>query len=217
MAIVKSGNDEYEILLTTFNERLQNDTHAYGITSEELSQLQSLVNEYKTKQLEKRNKALEAQAATTAFNELKRQAVPLVSKLRQRMNLHPEMTDEGRQLYNLSQRGGARTALSVPEVALLINLNGAAPGRVIISIGPNPTNARRNRKPKGALAILVQCHEGGAPTNDSEWQHLAQVTNLPVIHEPGSITGTFAYRACYIDRKGNRGPWSEKVKGTIAG
>jgi hypothetical protein len=32
----------------------------------------------------------------------------------------------------------------------------------------------------------VQSHEGGVPTNDSEWQHLAQVTSSPVTHQPRS-------------------------------
>jgi hypothetical protein len=217
MPVTNPNEEEFEALITSLNAQLQADTHKYGITPEELTQLQNLTTHYRNKRQEKRAKALEAQAATAAFNNVAKEAKPFVSRVRQRMNLHPEMNSEGRQLYDLAQRGGTRSPLSVPDVAPLIKLDFGTRGRMTISIGPNPTNARRNGKPKGAATILVQCHEGGVPTSESEWQHLAQVTSSPVTHQPSSGTHTFAYRACYVDRKGNRGPWRENATGTILG
>ncbi len=209
--------DPFGDLLTNFNDKLQNDATKYGVTADELDKLNELATTYVTKRQTKRDKAREANAATAALNTVTKSARPFVSKLRQRMNLHPEMTDESRQIYDLTQRGGARPTLQLPDEAPLLRLDFGTRGRMTIHAGPTPGQARRNGKPKGAVGILVQCHEGGVPTSDSEWQHLAQVTSSPVTHQPSSGTHTFAYRACYVDRKGNRGPWSQSATGTILG
>ena len=203
--------------LADLNDKLKKDTKKYGVTADEMTTLDALATDYVAKRQIKRDKAREADAATATLKTVTKSAKPFVSKLRQRMNLHPEMTDEGRQLYDLVQRGGTRTPLNLPTDAPLIRLDFGTRARMIIHVGPNPGNARNNGKPKGATGILVEHHEGGAPTSENEWQHLVQVTSSPVTHQPGGGTRTFAYRACYVDGKGNRSPWSESATGTIAG
>ncbi len=209
--------DPFGDLLTDLNDKLQQDTRKYGVTPDELTALNDLTTDYLAKRQTKRDKAREAQAAATALSSVTKTATPFVSRLRQRMALHPEMSDEGRQLYNLVQRGGPRVAVSLTEEAPLLRLDFGTRGRMTIHAGPNPGNGRRNGKPKGAAALLVEHHEGGAPTSENEWKHLVQVTSSPVTHQPGGGTRTFAYRACYVDGKGNRSPWSDMVVGTIAG
>lgn len=209
--------DPFGDQLTNLNDKLKQDTKKYGVTADEMTKLDALSLDYIARRQTRRDKAREAQAAATALIAVTKVARPFVSTLRQRMNLHPEMSDEGRQLYNLVQHGGTRTALTLPDEAPLLRLDFGTRGRMIIHAGPNPGNARSNGKPKGATAIVVEFHEGGAPTNENEWQHLVQVTSSPVTHQPGGGTRTFAYRACYVDGKGNRAPWSESATGTIAG
>ena len=209
--------DPFGDQLTDLNEKLKTDPKKYGLTADELAKLDNVAMDYVEKRQVKRNKAREADAATAALATVTKEATPFVSNLRQRMNLHPEMSDEGRQLYDLVQPSTTRTPTNLPMEAPLLRLDFGTRGRMTIHAGPNPGNGRKNGKPKGAIAILVEHHEGGAPTSENEWKHLVQVTSSPVTHQPGRGTRTFAYRACYVDGKGNRAPWSESATGTIAG
>lgn len=212
---IETPTDPIGDQLADLNTKLQADAKKYGVTPEELTQLAALATEYVAKRTEKRDKQREAQAATVSFATTAKQAKTFNSLLRRRMNLHPDMTSEARQLYQMPERNPNRTVTPVPNVAPFILLDTSIKGRTTINAGTNPGNLQRNTKPKGAVGLLVEHHENAAPANEAQWQHLKQVSSSPVTHKPEGSTRTFAYRACYVDKQGNRSPWSDVVVGTV--
>lgn len=65
---------------------------------------------------------LEADVASASLATATKTDKPFVNKLRRRMNLHPKMTNESRELYSLTEIRGTRTSSKFPDYASLVRV-----------------------------------------------------------------------------------------------
>ena len=90
-------------------------------------------------------------------------------------------------------------------------------GQVTIHWGQNPSNEGRNGKPAGVLACRLYYALGGIPANPSAWVELCSDTESPHLHElHNAAPQTVAYRAQYIDKKLQGGPFGDPVVCTVS-
>jgi hypothetical protein len=97
-------------------------------------------------------------------------------------------------------------------------------GRIRGHFGPNPANKNGNGLPTGVHGVIIAFAgttagvgtAGGAPTGAEAWLRLPKRSGSPFVHEVETAAPrTFAYRCRYVNRKGELGPWSAPVVGTV--
>ena len=89
--------------------------------------------------------------------------------------------------------------------------------RVTIHYGPNPHNERQNALPAGIFCVQIQYHRGGLPEHEDDWLILNTHTDSPythIVHEDTPMT--YAYRACWVDKKHNKGPYGDPAVCTVS-
>ena len=96
-------------------------------------------------------------------------------------------------------------------------LDHSMPRQVTIHYGPNPNNERENGRPEGTLGAYVEYHRGGVPEHEADWRLLRLDTESPSVHIVHEDSPTnYAYRVCWVDKKGNQGPYSTAVTCTVS-
>lgn len=98
---------------------------------------------------------------------------------------------------------------AVLELALpIFLLDWSKPHQITIRWGTNPGNASKNAKPGLCLGVQIQYHRGGVPEHESEWLTLDIDTRSSYVHSVhDDEPATYAYRMCWMDKKGNKGPY----------
>ena len=137
------------------------------------------------------------------------------------LQANPAMTDAARANAEITVPDRIPTPMD-PEAIYQIDpplcaLDHSMPGQITIHYGPNPQNERKNGRPEGTIGALIQYHRGGVPEQEKDWQMLELDTDSPythTIHENASIN--YAYRVCWVDKKGKRGPYSRPVTCSVS-
>jgi hypothetical protein len=162
-----------------------------------------------------------AQAAAQAAREQKdgaRQAVedalrPLVNQIQ----ATPTVTDAQRQSLGITVRSTTRTAVGAPTTRPVATVDTSQRLRHTISFVDELTPSSR-AKPDGVSGCEVWVKIGtAAPVDPSELVYLATDTKTPYTAEyDGADAGKIAYYMLrWVSTRGERGPWSQTVSGTI--
>lgn len=137
------------------------------------------------------------------------------------MQNNPDMTDHHREQLRITIPDRVRTEVP-PDLVLTtpapsIHLEWGVRGQCTIHWGLSPTNENLNAKPEGIHSARIEYCYGGIPTDESQWQFLAEDTNSPYIHSLGTDAPTkVGYRAQWVDVRERRGPYGEAVDVTIS-
>jgi len=169
--------------------------------------------------------AAEKEGAARAAMVTKRYAIAdalsLVRGSVKRLQANPAMTDADRADAGLTVPDPTKTATDpeyVRELPLaILVLDWSKPLQVILHWGTNPGDESNNARPANILGVQIQYHRGGVPEHESDWLTLEIDTRSPYIHvlhedEPT----TYAYRVCWMDKKGNKGPYCDAAICTVS-
>ena len=89
--------------------------------------------------------------------------------------------------------------------------------RVTIHFGLNPHDESHNARPAGTFGALIQYHRGGIPEHEDDWATLDIDTRSPYVHIVHEDTPTtYAYRACWVDKKAKKGPYGDPAVCTVS-
>jgi len=169
--------------------------------------------------------ALEKEGAYHAGVQTKRHgiadALTLVRPYVKRLQANPAMTDADRADAGITVPDPTKTATdpeAVRDLPLpILVLDWSKPLQVILHWGVNPGDESSNARPPNILGVQIQFHKGGLPEHESDWLTLDIDTRSPYIHivhddEPT----TYAYRICWMDKKGNKGPYCDPAVCTVS-
>ena len=162
-----------------------------------------------------------ARAATATKNGTLTLATNRVRQSAQRLQSDPNTTDADRAEAGITVRDKIRTPSSPDRVRELdtpnVLLDFSKPNQVTIHWGPNPLNEHENARPAGMLGVQIQYCRGGIPEHEADWHVLDIDTESPFIHVVHEDTPTtYAYRACWVDKKGRKGPYGAPAVCTVS-
>jgi len=162
-----------------------------------------------------------AKASTAHKNDLLGAALAMARDLAQRIQLDPNTTDEDRGNAGLTIRDlEPTTSMEDPvhtTASPLVALDFGERQQIGVHWGPNPQDERNNGRPECALGCEIQYHRGGIPEQESGWVVLVTDSASPYIHfleEEEPIK--YAYRARYLSKKLNYGPFCDPVECTVS-
>lgn len=159
-----------------------------------------------------------AEAAATAKTQARRELESLVRTLVRRLQASPAVSDAERQSLGLRVRDRTPTPIPPPSTRPRAAADTGQRLRHLLRLADETTPARR-AKPPGAAACLVFAKIGGAPPADaSECAFIGSASRGRLtVDYAGDDGGKPAhYLACWVNAKGQRGPWSETLTVTIA-
>ena len=165
---------------------------------------------------------LTAQTAASAAREdkdAKGEAVAAVLRpLVARIQATPTVTDSLRQALGLTVRSTTRTPAGVPTTRPVATVDTSHRLRHTIAFVDELTPTSR-AKPDDVSGCEIWVKVGAVPTDPSELSYLALDTRSPYVAEyDGADAGKIAhYMLRWVSTRGDRGPWSQTVSGTITG
>ena len=138
-----------------------------------------------------------------------------------RLQADPAMTDADRADAGIAVPDPTKTgtdAATVRELPLpILILDWSKPLQVILHWGANPGDESNNAKPPNILGVQIQYHRGGPAAQEADWVTLDIDTRSPYIHiVHDDVPTTYAYRVCWMDKKGNKGPYCDAVVCTVS-
>ena len=194
---------------------------AHGFTAVEICDLATTVLQAKLAA----DNAVEKQATARAAVVVKREAIARAVRLARndvrRLQADPDMTDADRANAGITVADTTATPLSAAAVHALAtpdcDLDFSKRHQVLVHVGFNPHNERENGHPAGTIGCMLQCHRGGVPEHEDDWVTLGIVSHSPYIHSVHEdAPTTYAYRACWIGKKMDLGPYGDPVVCTVS-
>ena len=194
---------------------------AHGFTLDEVCALVSAMLQVKLAADNAAEKQAAARAAVVVKKEAIARAVRLARADVRRLQADPDMTDADRANAGITVADTTATPLSAAAVHALAtpdcDLDFSKRHQVIVHVGFNPHNERENGHPAGTIGCMLQCHRGGVPEHEEDWVTLGIVTDSPFIHSVHeNEPTTYAYRACWIDKKLKLGPYGDPAVCTVS-
>jgi hypothetical protein len=167
------------------------------------------------------DKEADFRAAVVAKQNAIADAIHLAREDVRRLQADPTMTDTDRAAAGITVADATATDASAATVHELTPPV-CAPDwskrlQVTIHFGINPHDEHRNARPAGTLGAQIQYHRGGIPALEADWANLDIDTDSPyihIIHE--DVPTTYAYRACWVDKKLNHGPYGDPAVCTVS-
>jgi hypothetical protein len=207
-----------------FSDWLQNfityasaNSAALGLTAADITPVQTATTDFDTARAA--NDAMQAQArGTRATKDGKRGTTEdLTRTLVARIQTNPSVTDAQRSSLAITVRSGTRTAVGAPDTKPVATVDTSQRLQHTIAFVDELTPASR-AKPDGVQGCEIWVKIDGAPPVDpSELKYLATDTRTPYMAEfDGSQAGKTAYYMLrWVSTRGEAGPWSQTVSGTI--
>lgn len=142
----------------------------------------------------------------------------LARRLVQRLQTSTTVKDGDRHSLGLHVRSTTRTAASVPTTRPVATIDTSQRLQHTISFGDETTPGSR-KKPAGAMGCEIWVKLGTAPADPSELSFLAMDTKTPytAVYDGADAGKPAFYMLRWINRRGERGPWSQTVSATITG
>jgi len=221
MGYIPRSEAEQIAWLERFNIFMQANGASYGFTPAELAELDSLVTGAGTAF----NDGITLEIAYRAGVQLKKHTLAdAIAEARadvRRLQAAPNMTDEVRAEAEITVPDETPTTKSADAVEEITPpetvLDWSKRQRVTIHFGLNPHDENHNGKPEGIIGAQIQFHRGGLPEHEADWQILDIDSASPyvhVVHEDAPIT--YAYRACWVDTRRNKGPYGDPAVCTVS-
>ena len=194
---------------------------SYGFTLNEVCALVSTVLQARLVAASAAEKEVAYRAGVVAKREAVAAAIARSRDFVRRLQALPAMTDAVRAEAGITVPDTTKTAESPDAVEELtppeVVLDWSKRQRVTIHFGLNPHDENHNGKPEGMIGAQIQFHRGGLPEHEADWQILDIDSASPyvhVIHEDAPIS--YAYRACWVDTRRNKGPYGDPAVCTVS-
>ncbi|HUW60112.1 MAG TPA: hypothetical protein VMZ06_03820 [Candidatus Bathyarchaeia archaeon] len=194
---------------------------AHGFTPAEITTLNTDVGDADTAVTDTVDKEAIFRAAVVAKQGAIGDAIHLAREDVHRLQADPTMTDAERAAAGITVPDLTPTPASASAVHEHVPPE-CAPDwskrlQITLHFGLNPHDEHRNARPAGTLGAQIQYCRGGIPEHEADWVTLDIDTESPYIHIIHEDTPTtYAYRACWVDKKLNHGPYGDPAVCTVS-
>jgi hypothetical protein len=171
---IPSNDVDYDGWLVNFVEVLATNAGVVGLLPADVDPLAAAQSAFDTALSDHNMKQMAGKAAT-AFKDTRRtEADALLRPMIQRINNHPGMSQQLRELLGLDRTDIVQAATPIEALTPLVSLDSGI-GQVTVHWGPNPLNERSNGKPAGVKGGNVYRKKSG----ETDYQIVGFATTSP--------------------------------------
>ena len=213
---IPDSDVEFRAWLKRFLDYASANLAALGLVADDIAPVQAAATAFNTT-LDNNDVA---QAAARAAREAKDAAGDAVETqvrpLAQRLQASGTVLDAQRHSLGLNVRSTTRTPVALPTTRPVATIDTSQRLQHTISFGDEETPGNR-KKPAGVTGCEIWMKIGAAPVDPSELTYLATDTSTPytAVFDGADAGKTVHYMLRWVNRRGERGPWSQTVSATI--
>ncbi|MFH1231348.1 MAG: hypothetical protein V1709_07625 [Planctomycetota bacterium] len=210
------GDAEFDEWLRNFSDQLPAIATPLGIPPALITAVTTAYANWQVGYVAHQTAHNAAQSAAENKDELRGVGKDTVRAVAGMLQKHPNLTDAQRATLGITVLDTNPTPIS-PEYVVnlappLLLLDWKQRGQVTVHFGVNPSNEKRNAKPKDIAGARISYRIESGP-----WIFVADDTNSPYLHnlaitEPQNVE----YRTQWFDKKMRTGPYSETAKCTVS-
>lgn len=213
---IPTSDAEFSAWLNNFIKYADAHLAELGLVAADITPLSAAATAFNTA-VENSVAAQAAAKGTLATRDSARDtAEGLARPLVQLLQASPKVQNSDRQSLGLNVRSTSRTAVSAPTTRPVATIDTRQRLQHTISFGDEATPGSR-AKPDGVIGCEVWVKVGTAPADPSELTYLATDTKTPytAVYDGADAGKTAHYMLRWVNRRGERGPWSQTVSATI--
>ena len=212
------GNDSiFSTWAGSFVSTVGADIAAYGVSAEELTELQALEAEWNSSFTQLVDKRDAAKAATSAKDSKRQAYESMIRKLAQKMQNDPNVEEFRIIDAGLPAHSTTKTPNPIPTTAPIAAIETCAIREHFIRFTDWESSSSR-AKPRGVIGIEVWLHCGEeVPVDDNQYQMYAVSSRMSVsvTFDAEQAGKSVYYRFRYLNSKGQTGPWSMVYSSTV--
>jgi hypothetical protein len=190
---------------------------ALSIPAADVSSIQGFNSTWDAKYSGATAAAAAANAATQGKNDCRDDFVAFLRAFVARVQANSRVTDEHRQMMGLTVRAVTRTQVGAPTSKPVATVDTSQRLRHTINFVDELTPTSR-AKPDGVQGCEIWMKVGDpAPAGPDDVRYLALDTSTPymVVFDAADASKTAYYMLRWMSTRGETGPWSATVSGTI--
>ncbi len=214
---IPSSDADFDAWLKNFVDNVAENAAALGATPAQVTSLQAVKTDWDTKYPASITAQATAASAVQAKSDSRGAAEDFVRPFVSMLQANTAVTDAQRQALGITVRLKTRTAAGAPNSKPVASIDTSQRLRHTISFVDELTPTSR-AKPDGAQGCEIWMKVGDpAPSGPNDVHYLALDTRTPYVtdFEAGDAGKTAYYMLRWISTRGETGPWSQTVSGTI--
>jgi hypothetical protein len=216
---IPPADPEFHNWVVPFSAYVTANAAAMGVDPADATTLTAAVGVWTTAYPAHKTATGSAVAARTVKDQSRSNLEDIARPLIQQLQASPKVTDAQRNNMKINVHSTTRTPASVPTTAPMATVDTSRRLQHVISYRDS-TSPNSKKKPAGVANCEIWAKVGGpAPTDASQLTYLGNASKTPQIEEfTGAQAGlTVWYWLCWVNTRGDKGPWSEPISATIAG
>jgi hypothetical protein len=214
---IPTSDADFDAWQKNFVDYVVANAAALNITPAQVTSLQGQQTDWGVKFPNSNAKQAEANSAVQGKNDSRSLYQDLIRSYVNIVQSSPEVTDAQRQALGITVRSTTRAAVGPPTSKPMANVDTTQRLRHTINFVDELTPTTR-AKPDGVQGCEIWTKVGDpAPAGPSEVHYLALDTRTPyvVVFDAADAGKTAYYMLRWISTRGETGPWSATVSGTI--
>jgi hypothetical protein len=214
---IPPSDADFDAWLTNFVDYVVANAVALGATPAQVTSLQTVKTDWDAKYPASTTAQASAASAVQAKSDSRSATEDLVRPFVAMLQSNSGVTDAQRQSMGITVRSGARTPVGPPSSKPIASIDTSQRLRHTISFVDELTPTSR-AKPDGVQGCEIWMKVGDpSPGGPNDVHYLALDTRTPYVtdFEAADAGKTAYYMLRWLSTRGETGPWSQTVSGTI--
>ena len=214
---IPTSDGEFHAWLGNFVQYVAANTAALGATPAQVTSLQAVKTDWDTKYPYSTTAQVAAVSAVRAKDHSRGAIEDFIRPFVGMLQASTAVTDAQRDSLGITVRSGTRTPVGAPSSKPIASIDTSQRLRHTIAFVDELTPSSR-AKPDGVQGCEIWMKVGDpSPGGPNDVQYLALDTRTPYVteFEAGDAGKTAYYMLRWISTRGETGPWSQTVSGTV--
>lgn len=214
---IPSSDADFNAWLQNFVNYVAANAAVLDVSPAEVTALQSAKTDWDVKYPASATAQAAAKAAVQAKDDSRDEGETVIRPLVGKIQANLAVTDSQRQSMNITVRATTRTAVGPPTTKPVATVDTSQRLRHTVNFVDETTPSSR-AKPDGAQGCEIWMKVGDPPpAGPNDVTYLALDTRTPYLVEfdANDAGKTAYYMLRWISKRGETGPWSQTVSGTI--
>jgi hypothetical protein len=216
---VPSADADLDAFAVNFEQKITAFPATYGLLVGDATAFNTLADDFAAKLATATNPATRTSVAIAAKNTARAALVAALRSLARRVQAHPGITPAQLTEIGLTVRDTTSTPIAPPITSPVLAVEANNSRRHTLRLVDSATPLSRAR-PFGAMGASVYSYtgEGAPPASLEQWRHegVATRSSFDVNYDANEVGKTAYLRAVWFNRRGQVGPMSDVITGTVA-
>ena len=216
-SFIPTRDADFDMWANTFVDTVKANADNYGLTPDEIKDLEGGVAGWDTKFSDMFAKREAAKAATVGKDEMRKSFEETLRNISRQIQADPNVSNEMKADAGLPIHSTSRTPVTAPDSAPTAEIDACNIQEHQLKFFDTNNTFRRSR-PRGVFGVEIFRFVGNeAPLSDEQYQMVGTVTRMNATVTFGSQQAgqTAWYRFRYINTRGEVGPWSMVYNATV--